>query len=190
MLGLSTKERKAKFNTDDMIFRKRFSLPSRTLLSLSSHVDIERSSAEYKSAESLTNKYKLFGTKSKQIVNFPNIPEKPFPSTPSKKYIMIKEVQDRIKGLKNILNEMKKKLESLREQEINEIKNETKRKLNMLDDEINNILETLDVDLTTLITKCKFFEKPYEYNSIKKERKLKILAKERINEIKRFKKEA
>ena len=55
---------------------------------------------------------------------------------------------------------------------------------------MNNILEKLDVDLTTLITKCKFFEKPYEYNSIKKERKLKILAKERINEIKRFKKEA
>ena len=108
MLSLSTKERKAKFNTDDLIFRKRFSLPSGALLSLSSHVDTERSSAEYKSAESLTNKYKLFRTKSKQIVNFPNIPEKPFPSTPSKKYIMIEEVQDRIKGLKNILNEIKK----------------------------------------------------------------------------------
>ena len=33
----------------------------------------------------------------------------------------------------------------------------------MLDDEINDILENLDVDLTTLILKCKFFEKPYEY---------------------------
>ena len=39
-----------------------------------------------------------------------------------------------------MLTEIKKKLEQLREQEINEIKNETKRKLNMLGDEINNIL--------------------------------------------------
>ena len=31
------------------------------------------------------------------------------------------------------------------------------------------MLEKLDVDLTTLRLKCKFFEKPYEYNSIKKE---------------------
>ena len=62
---------------------------------------------------------------------------------------------------------------------MNEIKNETKRKLNMLDDEINFISEKLDVDLTTLILKCNFFEKPYEYNSIKKERKLLILAKEK-----------
>ena len=58
MLSLSTKERKAKFNTDDLIFRKKFNLPSGTPLSLSSYVDIE-----YNSAESLTIKYKLFGTK-------------------------------------------------------------------------------------------------------------------------------
>ena len=45
----------------------------------------------------------------------------------------------------------------------------------MLDDEINDILEKLDVDLI----KCKFFEKPYEYNSIEKERELRILAKEK-----------
>ena len=62
---------------------------------------------------------------------------------------------------------------------MNEIKNETKRKLNTLVDEINFILERLDVDLATLILKCNFFEKPYEYNSIKKERKLLILAKEK-----------
>ena len=59
MLSLSTKERKAKFYTDDLIFRNKFSLPSGTLLS------VERSFTEYSSAESLTNKYKLFGTKSK-----------------------------------------------------------------------------------------------------------------------------
>ena len=49
----------------------------------------------------------------------------------------------------------------------------------MLHEEINDILEKLDVDLTTLITKCKFFEKPYEYDSIEKERELRILAKKR-----------
>ena len=65
------------------------------------------------------------------------------------------------------------------EQEINEIKNETKRKLNMLDDEINNILGKLYVDLAILRLKWEFFEKPYEYNSIKKERKLRILAKKK-----------
>ena len=57
----------------------------------------------------------------------------------------------------------------------------------MLDDEINDMLEKLDVDLTTLRLKCKFFEKPYEYNSIKKEIELIILTKERINWIKRLK---
>ena len=50
-------------------------------------------------------KYKLFGTKSKQTVNFLNIQNKPL--TPSKKYIMIEEFKDGIKGLKNILNEIK-----------------------------------------------------------------------------------
>ena len=44
----------------------------------------------------------------------------------------------------------------MREQEINEIKNKTKRKLNMLDDEINDILEKLDENLTTLELRCIF----------------------------------
>ena len=82
-----------------------------------------------------------------------------------------------------------KKLELLREQEMNEIKNETKRKLNMLDDEINHILEKLDVDLTTLILTSNFFEKLYEYDSIKKKRKLRILAKEKVNKVERLKEE-
>ena len=68
MPSLSTKERKAKFNTDDLIFRKKFNLPSGTQLSLSSYVDIQCSSTEYNSAESLTNKHKRFGTKSKHII--------------------------------------------------------------------------------------------------------------------------
>ena len=89
---------------------------------------------------------------------------------------MIKEFKDEIEGLKNILTEIKK-LELLREQEINGINNETKRKLNMLDDKINNILGKLYVDLATLRLKCDFFEKPYEYDYIKKKGKLRILAK-------------
>ena len=64
MSSLSIKKRKAKFNTDDLIFRKESDLPCGTLLFLSSYVDIE-----YNSAESLTNKYKLFGTKSKRTIN-------------------------------------------------------------------------------------------------------------------------
>ena len=54
-------------------------------------------------------------------------------------------MKDELKSLTNIFNEIKK-LELLREQEINEIKKETKRKLNMLDDEVNDILEKLDKD--------------------------------------------
>ena len=49
----------------------------------------------------------------------------------------------------------------------------------MLDDEINNILGKLYVDLAILRLKCELFEKPYEYNSFKKERKLRILAKKK-----------
>ena len=62
---------------------------------------------------------------------------------------MIEELKDELKSLTNIFNEIKK-LELLREQEINEIKKEKKRKLNMLDDEVNDILEKVDKDLTTL----------------------------------------
>ena len=86
MPSLSTKQRKAKFNTDDLIFRKN----SR----LSSDFDIE-----YNFAESLTSKYKIFGTKSKRTINS---------LAPSKKYIMIEEFKDELRGLKNILNEIKK----------------------------------------------------------------------------------
>ena len=70
----------------------------------------------------------------------------------------IKEFRDKLKSLKAILNKIKE-LGLFREQEINEIKNETKRESNMLDDETSKILEKLDVDLTTLRLKCKFFKK-------------------------------
>ena len=41
MPSLSTKERKAKFNANDLIFRKRFSLPSRVLLSVECNSTVE-----------------------------------------------------------------------------------------------------------------------------------------------------
>ena len=47
----------------------------------------------------------------------------------------------------------------------------------MLDNEINNILEKLDAYLTTLITKCKCFEKPYDFECVEKGRELRIFAK-------------
>ena len=100
-------------------------------------------------------------------------------STPSRKYTMIEEFKDELKDFKKVLNEIKE-LKLLREQEINEMKNETKRKLNMLDDEINNILEKLDVNLTTLKLRCIFCGKPYDF---KKERELRLSAKEKINKI-------
>ena len=95
---------------------------------------------------------------------------------------MIEEFKDELKGFKNILNEIEK-LKLLRKQEINE----TKRKMNMLDDEIKRILEKLDVDLTTLELRCKFCEKPHDFEE---ERELRLSAKERINEIKSLKEEA
>ena len=64
---------------------------------------------------------------------------------------MITELEDELKDLKTILNKIKE-LELIREQEINEIKNEAKRKLNMLDNE-------LDVNVTTLKVRCRFCEK-------------------------------
>ena len=44
----------------------------------------------------------------------------------------------------------------MREQEINEINNETKRNLNLIDDEISDTLEKLDVNLTTLALRSRF----------------------------------
>ena len=74
----------------------------------------------------------------------------------------------------------------MREREINEIKNETKRKFNMLDVEISDILENLDVNATVLKLRCWFCEKLHDFE---KERQLRLLAKEKINEIERLKKE-
>ena len=113
-------------------------LPSETFSSLSSYFNIESGNIIFSSA--LTNKYKLLKISNRL----------------KERNKMIKESKDELKSLKIILNEIKK-LELLREQEMNKIRNDTKRKLNMLDDEISDISETLDVNLMTLVLRCKFF---------------------------------
>ena len=56
--------------------------------------------------------------------------------------------------------------------------------LNILDDEVSNILEKLDLNLMSLKLRCKFCEKPYDF---KKERQLRLSAKDKINKIERLK---
>ena len=56
----------------------------------------------------------------------------------------------------------------------------------MLDDEINDILEKLDVNLTTLELRCIFCEKPHDFE---KERELGLSAKEKNNKIEGLKEE-
>ena len=135
----------------------------------------------------LMNKFKQVPKKSSSLRLFKKSKERKAKNlsflAPSKKYILIEEFTDEIKGLKNILNETKKKLDLLREQETSEIKNDTKRKFNMLDDEISNISETLDVDLTTSLLRCEIFK------NFERERELGLSsAKEKINKIERLKK--
>ena len=84
---------------------------------------------------------------------------------------MIEEFTD------EILNEIKR-IESLREQELDGVKG----KLNMLDDEINDILEKFDADLKTLELTCNFLEKRHDFEE---EIELRLSAKNRINEIKK-----
>ena len=62
-----------------------------------------------------------------------------------RKKTMIEQFKEELKDFKNILDKINE-LELLREQEINE----TKRKLNVLDDEIRDTLEKFDVNLTTV----------------------------------------
>ena len=101
------------------------------------------------------NEYKLLATKSKRTVNFL---EMSLSLAPSKKYTMIEEFKDELKGLENILNEIKKTKITQRTRN-KWIKIETKRKLNMLDDEISYILKKLDVELPTLELRKRFCEK-------------------------------
>ena len=56
----------------------------------------------------------------------------------------------------------------------------------MVDNEVSDILEKLDVNLTTLELRCKFRKKPHDF---KEERKLKSSAREKISEMERLKEE-
>ena len=56
----------------------------------------------------------------------------------------------------------------------------------MLDDEVRDILEKLDLNLIDLKLRFKFCDKPYEF---KKEKELRLSAKEKINKIEESKKE-
>ena len=141
MPNLSTKERKTMFNK-----------PLSYLILFASWIDVEWTDTF---SSNLKNKYELLGTKSKQISKMyfclgllRKLREDKLRNT-------VKEFRDKLKDTKIILNEIKK-LELLREQKINEKKKETKRKLNMLDDEITDILEKLDVNVTTLKLRCRF----------------------------------
>ena len=58
--------------------------------------------------------------------------------------------------------------------------------MNILDDKRNKILEKLDVDLITLELRCIIFEKLHDFGE---ERKLRVSAEEKINELKRLKEE-
>ena len=97
----------------------------------------------------------------------------------------MKEFKDEFKDLKNITNKIKE-LELLRGQEINKIKNETKRNLNMLDYEISDILEKLDVNLMTSELRCRFCKNPYD---LEEEGELRLSTKEKMNEKEKLKEE-
>ena len=123
----------------------------------------------------LENEYKLSGTKSVSYLKLPKMSlflslglSKKLKKEKRKK-TMIEQFKEELKDFKNILDKINE-LELLREQEINE----TKRKLNVLDDEIRDTLEKLDVNLTTVEWRSRSCKK---LNDFEKERELRLLAK-------------
>ena len=77
------------------------------------------------------------------------------------------------------------KIEIIREQQINEIKQDAKIKLNALNDEIDNISENLKFQLKHGTLKSRFFKRANTYE----DEKVKIISKKEINEIKKLKEE-
>ena len=77
------------------------------------------------------------------------------------------------------------KIEIIREQQINEIKQNAKIKLNALNDEINNISEKLKFQLKHETLKNRFFKRVNTYE----DEKVKNISKKEINEIKKLKEE-
>ena len=99
---------------------------------------------------------------------------------------MIEEFKDDVKGCsKNILNAIKK-LELWREQEIN--KKWNKKKVKYVRWWNKRYIKKVRCRFNNFKTEMWIFKKSYECDSIKKERELRILAKKRINKIKRSKK--
>ena len=102
-ISQTTKKRKAKFN--DLIFRENLSTKNKpsnysTTLYWAQLYWINK----FFFFSDPVNEYKLLGTKSKQKVNFLKMS---LSLAPSKKYAMIEEFKHRLKGLENILNEIK-----------------------------------------------------------------------------------
>ena len=104
------------------------------------------------------------------------------------RYMLIKEFKDDSAILKTILNEMEK-LEMIGEKEINEIQNETKTKLNKLNEEIYRILLNLEFDLCNEKLKRRFFNRPNNYEDEINEIILRKAARNKIDETKRSKEE-
>ena len=139
MPNLSTKERKTMFNK-----------PLSYLILFASWIDVEWTDTF---SSNLKNKYELLGTKSKQISKMyfclgllRKLREDKLRNT-------VKEFRDKLKDTKIILNKKTRIIERTKKKRK---KKETKRKLNMLDDEISDILEKLDVNVTTLKLRCRF----------------------------------
>ena len=150
------------------------SLPFGTSIPPSIYIDIESTTIISSDASEISNelmedgKSKFIDTKNELLKHKELIKSK-------LGYTTIKEFRDELTSLKTILNE------------INKLKLETKRKFNMLDDNISDTLEELDVDLTTLELKYKFFENFEKPHDFEKERKLRLSAKQKVNEIERLK---
>ena len=104
------------------------------------------------------------------------------------RYMLIKEFKDDSAILKTILNEMEK-LEMIGEKEINEIQNETKTKLNKLNEEIYRILLNLEFDLCNEKLKRRFFNRPNNYEDEINEIILRKAARNKIDETERSKEE-
>ena len=104
------------------------------------------------------------------------------------RYKLIKEFKDDSAILKTILNEMEK-LEMIREKEINEIQNETKTKLNELNEEMYRILLNLEFDLCNEKLKRRFFNRPNNYEDEINEIILRKAARNKIDETERSKEE-
>ena len=87
---------------------------------------------------------------------------------------MIKDFKDKLRDLKIYIEWDKKTIDIKRNKWNKKWKKWSKKKMNILDDEINNILEKFDVNLSTW---CIFLGKPYNFE---RERELRLSTKGKI----------